>query len=161
MDETPIKAGRAGPGKMNTDYYRAVYGELDEVCFPYFESRRHEHVQQALGLVPFAGGGAAKRRLRGLPHRSLALKEQAGLGRDSRRTVLSAASCSRTGRRGPRVFGLSCASRRQLGRREAFGLNCVWPLTGATSGQRKWRTTAEIQGSALMNKTINALPAHE
>jgi len=50
MDETPIKAGRAGPGKMKNGYYWPVYGELDEVCFPYYESRRHEHVQQALGL---------------------------------------------------------------------------------------------------------------
>lgn len=51
MDETAIKAGRAGPGKMNSGYFWPVYGDLDEVCFPYFESRRHEHVQQALGLT--------------------------------------------------------------------------------------------------------------
>jgi transposase len=50
MDETPIKAGRTGPGKMRAGYFWPVYGELDEVCFPYFESRRHEHVQEALGL---------------------------------------------------------------------------------------------------------------
>ncbi|MGH8845820.1 MAG: IS66 family transposase, partial [Polaromonas sp.] len=50
MDETPIKAGRQGPGKMKAAYFWPVYGERDEVCFPYFESRRHEHVQQALGL---------------------------------------------------------------------------------------------------------------
>lgn len=50
MDETPIKAGRSGPGKMKAAYFWPVYGELDEVCFAYFESRRHEHVQQALGL---------------------------------------------------------------------------------------------------------------
>lgn len=49
MDETPIKAGRQG-GKMKAAYFWPVYGELDEVCFPFFESRRHEHVQQALGL---------------------------------------------------------------------------------------------------------------
>ena len=55
MDETPIKAGRAGPGKMKGGYFWPVYGELDEVCFPYFESRRHEHVQQALGLTHVAG----------------------------------------------------------------------------------------------------------
>jgi transposase len=56
MDETPIKAGHvkasaAGPGKMKSGYFWPVYGDLDEVCFPYFESRRHEHVQQALGLT--------------------------------------------------------------------------------------------------------------
>jgi hypothetical protein len=45
MDETPIKAGREGPGKMKAAYFWPVYGERDEICFPYFESRRHEHVQ--------------------------------------------------------------------------------------------------------------------
>jgi transposase len=55
MDETPIKAGRAGPGKMRGGYYWPVYGERDEVCFPYFESRRHEHVAQALGLTNAPG----------------------------------------------------------------------------------------------------------
>ena len=30
---------------------RSLYGELDEVCFPFFESRRAEHVAQALGLT--------------------------------------------------------------------------------------------------------------
>jgi transposase len=52
MDETPIKAGRAGPGKLKAAYFWPVYGELDEVCFPFFESRRIEHVEQALGLTP-------------------------------------------------------------------------------------------------------------
>lgn len=50
MDETPIKAGRSGPGKLKAAYFWPVYGERDEICFPYFASRRHEHVQQALGL---------------------------------------------------------------------------------------------------------------
>ena len=50
MDETPIKAGRAGPGKMNAAYFWPIYGEHDEVCFPFFESRRHENVQEVLGL---------------------------------------------------------------------------------------------------------------
>jgi len=56
MDETPIKAGRQGPGKMKAAYFWPVYGERDEVCFPFFESRRHEHVRQALGLTPVKGG---------------------------------------------------------------------------------------------------------
>ena len=51
MDETPIKAGRAGPGKLKAAYFWPVYGELDEVCFPFFESRRAEHIEQALGLT--------------------------------------------------------------------------------------------------------------
>ena len=50
MDETPIKAGQAGAGKMKATYFWPVYGEGDEICFPHFESRRHEHVQAALGL---------------------------------------------------------------------------------------------------------------
>jgi transposase len=55
MDETPIKAGRAGPGKMRAAYFWPVYGEHDEVCFAYFESRRHEHVRQALGMNNIEG----------------------------------------------------------------------------------------------------------
>jgi transposase len=55
MDETPIKAGRQGPGKMKAAYFWPVYGEHDEICFPFFESRRHEHVRQALGLQPAPG----------------------------------------------------------------------------------------------------------
>lgn len=51
MDETPIKAGRGEPGKLKAAYFWPVYGELDEVCFPFFESRRAEHVEQALGLT--------------------------------------------------------------------------------------------------------------
>ena len=50
MDEVPIKAGQAGNGKMKATYFWPVYGDQDEVCFPHFESRRHEHVEQALGL---------------------------------------------------------------------------------------------------------------
>lgn len=50
MDETPIKVGLGGGGKMKASYFWPVYGEHDEVCFPHFESRRHEHAQQALGL---------------------------------------------------------------------------------------------------------------
>lgn len=50
MDETPIKAGRGEPGKLKAAYFWPVYGQHDEVCFPFFESRRAEHVEQALGL---------------------------------------------------------------------------------------------------------------
>jgi transposase len=52
MDETPIKAGRAEPGKLKPAYFWPVYGERDEVCFPFFESRRGEHIEQALGITP-------------------------------------------------------------------------------------------------------------
>jgi transposase len=50
MDETPIKAGKAGPGSMKSAFFWPIYGEQDEVCFPFFESRRAEHVVAALGL---------------------------------------------------------------------------------------------------------------
>ena len=49
MDEVPVKAGQAGNGKMKATYFWPVYGDCDEVCFPHFESRRHEHVAQVLG----------------------------------------------------------------------------------------------------------------
>lgn len=50
IDETPIKAARAGPGKMNTGYFWPVYGEQDELSFLYYPSRGHQHVFEALGL---------------------------------------------------------------------------------------------------------------
>jgi len=52
MDETPIKAGRAGPGKMKAGYFWPVYGEHDEVCFAFFESRQHACVKELLGDKP-------------------------------------------------------------------------------------------------------------
>jgi transposase len=55
MDETPIKAGRVEPGKMGACYFWPVYGEQDEVCFPFFESRRHEHVAEVLGVTSRPG----------------------------------------------------------------------------------------------------------
>lgn len=50
MDETPIKAGRSGHGKMRTGYFWPVYGEGDEVCFPFHASRSADFVADALGL---------------------------------------------------------------------------------------------------------------
>ena len=55
MDETPIKAGRAGPGKMKAAYFWPVYGEQDEICFLYYPSRAAKHVEAALGPVSPAG----------------------------------------------------------------------------------------------------------
>jgi transposase len=52
MDETPIKAGQAGPGKLKQGYFWPVYGERDEICFPFFQSREIKHVEAALGLTP-------------------------------------------------------------------------------------------------------------
>ena len=55
MDETPIKAGRAGPGKMKAAYFWPVYGEQDELCFLYYPSRAAKHVEEALGQSPPTG----------------------------------------------------------------------------------------------------------
>ncbi|MGA7537693.1 MAG: IS66 family transposase, partial [Steroidobacteraceae bacterium] len=55
MDETPIKAGRTERGKMRTAYFWPVYGEHNEVCFPYFPSREGANVYAALGADPKAG----------------------------------------------------------------------------------------------------------
>jgi len=68
MDETPIKAGRSGHGKMQTGYFWPVYGEEDEVCFPFHPSRAADFVASALGLKAAVGsvlltdGYAAYRR---------------------------------------------------------------------------------------------------
>jgi hypothetical protein len=56
VDETPIMAGPAGPGKMKAGYFWPVYGEHGEVCFPYFDSRRHGCVKELLGDKPQPGG---------------------------------------------------------------------------------------------------------
>jgi hypothetical protein len=49
MDETPIKAGQGGPGQAEAGYFWPVYGERDEICFPFFKSREIKHVEAALG----------------------------------------------------------------------------------------------------------------
>lgn len=54
MDETPIKAGREGHGKMKTGYFWPVYGDRDEVCFPFADSRRHSVVKDTLKMAPGA-----------------------------------------------------------------------------------------------------------
>ncbi len=50
MDETPIKAGRKERGKMKIGYFWPVYGEKNEVCFPFFPSRDGDNVERALGV---------------------------------------------------------------------------------------------------------------
>ena len=49
MDETPVRAGRKGRGKMRTGYFWPVYGDQHEVAFPYASSRSHHHVPEILG----------------------------------------------------------------------------------------------------------------
>ena len=48
IDETPIKAGRAGKGKLKTTWYWPVYGEAHEVCFTWSRSRGKDHVIRSL-----------------------------------------------------------------------------------------------------------------
>lgn len=54
MDETPIKAGRVkragrNPGKMKTGFFWPVYGDRDELVFPFSASRAHAVVRELLG----------------------------------------------------------------------------------------------------------------
>jgi transposase len=49
MDETPIKAGRKQRGKMNLAYFWPIYGEQDEICFTFSQSRGMEHILAQLG----------------------------------------------------------------------------------------------------------------
>jgi transposase len=53
MDETPIKASRKSRGKLKTSYYWPLYGDRDEVAFPWFASRAGPNVKALLG--DFAG----------------------------------------------------------------------------------------------------------
>ena len=49
MDETPIKAGRRGRGKMQQAYFWPLYGEADEICFTFSPSRAGAHIERTLG----------------------------------------------------------------------------------------------------------------
>lgn len=49
MDETPIRAGREGKGKMRRAWFWPVYGDADEVAFTYSPTRGRAHVQESLG----------------------------------------------------------------------------------------------------------------
>jgi len=51
MDETPIKAGRKGEGKMHQGYFWSLYGDKDEVGFVYFDTRALSAIKAILGEV--------------------------------------------------------------------------------------------------------------
>ena len=53
MDETPIKAGQAGKGKLHQGFFWPVYGDKDEVAFPYGATRALTQAKEILG--EFAG----------------------------------------------------------------------------------------------------------
>lgn len=48
MDETPIKAGRQSKGKMHKGYFWPIYGEDDEVVFPYSPGRGKAQIDKHL-----------------------------------------------------------------------------------------------------------------
>ena len=49
MDETPVKAGRHGKGKLHTGYFWPIYGDQEEIAFPFAASRAQSVVREALG----------------------------------------------------------------------------------------------------------------
>ena len=49
MDETPIKAGRQGKGKLHTGYFWPIYGDQDEIAFPFAASRTQAVVREVSG----------------------------------------------------------------------------------------------------------------
>ncbi|MDQ7008374.1 MAG: transposase [Acidobacteriota bacterium] len=49
MDETPIRAGRKGRGRMKTGYFWPIYGDRQEVIFPFMPTRAHGVVHKLLG----------------------------------------------------------------------------------------------------------------
>jgi transposase len=49
MDETGVKAGRHDKGKLHKGYFWPLYGDKDEVAFPFAASRAQAVVREALG----------------------------------------------------------------------------------------------------------------
>jgi transposase len=49
MDETPIKAGHKSKGKLQTGYFWPIYGEQDEIAFPFAATRAERVVREVLG----------------------------------------------------------------------------------------------------------------
>jgi hypothetical protein len=49
MDETPIKAGHRGKGKLHRGYFWPLYGDQEEVAFPFAASRAQAVVREVLG----------------------------------------------------------------------------------------------------------------
>ena len=49
MDETPIKAGHQSKGKLQTGYFWPLYGDQDELAFPFAASRAGSVVREVLG----------------------------------------------------------------------------------------------------------------
>ena len=71
MDETPIKAGRKKKGQMKASWYWPIYGENDEICFTWSDSRGSAHIEQQLegfsGVLLSDGYAAYDRYARNKP----------------------------------------------------------------------------------------------
>ena len=50
MDETPIKAGKAGKGKLKQSWFWPLYGDQDEVVFTFSSSRGRKHIEAVLQM---------------------------------------------------------------------------------------------------------------
>jgi len=48
MDETPVKAGKSGKGKLKQAWFWPLYGDSDEVVFTYSASRGRQHIEKTL-----------------------------------------------------------------------------------------------------------------
>ena len=46
MDETPIKAGHKSKGKLHTGYFWPIYGDQDEIAFPFAPTRAERVVRE-------------------------------------------------------------------------------------------------------------------
>jgi hypothetical protein len=49
MDETPIKAGHKSKGTLQTGYFWPIYGDQDEIAFPFAATRAERVVREVLG----------------------------------------------------------------------------------------------------------------
>ena len=49
VDETPIKAGRAGKGKLQQSWFWPIFGEDGEIAFTYSPTRAAQHLDTVLG----------------------------------------------------------------------------------------------------------------
>ncbi len=50
MDETTIKAGRIGPGKMRQVYFWPILDAKGEIVFHYSPSREHRRIEGFVGI---------------------------------------------------------------------------------------------------------------
>ena len=48
MDETPVKAGKAGKGKLKQSWFWPVYGDQDEIVFTFSRSRGRQTIEKIL-----------------------------------------------------------------------------------------------------------------